>query len=178
MREAEAECEMPWLTDKEVLWRYPAIGKSAGKSCCGVVGEKFVRVVGFGAFRDIGGLVLGFSVGGERGRGVSEGSGCLPLDCGLLAQVAVDGGESGKEESGTLALLRVLIGLERSGLGNAALDMCGGDGGGEGVDVVERNVGREQESGDATEESNSGRVVTAFSIDLDSSSFDTRLGFG
>lgn len=73
------------------------MGKSGGKSCCGVVGEKFVRVVGFGAFRDNGGLVLGFKVGGERGRGVKEGSGCLPLEFGLVAQVAVEGGESGRE---------------------------------------------------------------------------------
>jgi hypothetical protein len=124
-----------------------------------------VRVVGFGAFRDNGGLVLGFRVGGERGRGVNEGSGCLPVECGLLAHVAVEGGESGRDESGTLVLLRVLIGLERSGLGNATRDILGGDGGGEGVDVVERKVGREQESGDDIVVSNSGRSGMTFSID-------------
>lgn len=122
-----------------------------------------MRVVGFGAFKDIGGLVLGFKVGGERGRSANEGSCCLPQKCDL-AQVAVEGGESGRDGSEALALLSGMTGLDRSGLGNAALDMVG-DGGGEGVDAEEKNVGREQEAGDIINSSDSGRSGITLSID-------------
>jgi hypothetical protein len=44
-----------------------------GKSCDANVGEKLVRVVGFGASRDSGGFVLGLSIGGESGSGVRLG---------------------------------------------------------------------------------------------------------
>jgi hypothetical protein len=124
------------------------MGKSAGKSFCCVVGEKFLRVVGFGGFRDSGGLVLGFNIGGERGKGVNEGRGCLPLDDALLAHIplAVHGGDSGKDDTGKTVLSLGLMGLDRSGLGNADLEIAGGDGGGDGV---ERNVGRLHRSGDS-----------------------------
>lgn len=45
--------------------------------------------------------------------------------------------------------------------------MVGGDGGGEGVDVVERNVGREHESGDTTKSSESGINGMIFSMERD-----------
>jgi hypothetical protein len=95
--------------------------------------------------------VLGFSVGGESGRGVNEGRACLPLDDALLAHVplAVHGGERGNDDSGRTVLSRGLIGFDRSGLGNADLDIVGGDGGGDGVDVVERKVGRLHRPGDS-----------------------------
>jgi hypothetical protein len=108
------------------------------------MGEKFLRVVGFGGFRDSGGFVLGFSVGGDSGRGVNEGRACFPLDDALLAHIplAVHGGERGNDDSGKKVLSWGLMGLDRSGLGNADLDIVVGDGGGDGVDVVERKVGR------------------------------------
>jgi hypothetical protein len=54
-------------------WLYPPMGYDVGNSCAEVVGEKLLRVVGFGAFKDSGGLVLGLSIGGESGRGVRLG---------------------------------------------------------------------------------------------------------
>jgi hypothetical protein len=126
------------------------MGKSAGKSFCGDVGEKFLRVVGLGGFRDSGGLVLGFNVGGDSGKGVNEGRGCLPLDATLVhVPLAVHGGESGRDETGKTVLSWELKGLDRSGLGNADRDIAGGDGGGDGVEVVDRNVGREHKPGDS-----------------------------
>jgi hypothetical protein len=128
------------------------MGKSEGKSFCGVVGEKFLRVVGFGGFKDNGGFVLGFNVGGERGRGVNEGRDCLPLDDALLVHIplAVHGGDSGKwGDTGKTVPSLGLMGLDRSGLGNADLGIAGGDGGGDGVEVVERNVGRLHRPGES-----------------------------
>jgi hypothetical protein len=135
------------------------MGKSAGKSFCGVVGEKFRRVVGLGGFSDNGGLVLGFNVGGDSTRGVSEGRACLPLDDALLAHIplAVHGGERGNDDTGKSVLSRGLTGLDRSGLGNANLDIVGGDGGGDGVDVVERKVGCRHKPGDSIGSVSSGR---------------------
>lgn len=119
------------------------MGNAAGKSGGGKVGEKLVRVVGFGALRDHGGPVLGLRVGGDSGRGVNDGRPCLPCGDTRLpyGEVTVDGGEIGIEDVGGYVLLRGLIGLDRNGLGNAALYIVGGDDGGDGVDVVERNVG-------------------------------------
>jgi hypothetical protein len=94
-------------------------------------------------------LLLGFNIGGDRGKGVNEGRCCLPFDEELLFHVAVDGGESGMEEPGIGLLFSDLIGLDLSGLGNADLEMLGGEGGGDGVDVVDKKVGREQSSGDS-----------------------------
>lgn len=54
-------------------------------------GEKFARVVGLGASRDIGGLELGFRIGGDNGNGVSDVKFCL-----LIGEVTVEGGEIGK----------------------------------------------------------------------------------
>jgi hypothetical protein len=134
------------------------MGKSAGKSFCGVVGEKFLRVVGLGGFSDNGGLVLGFNVGGDSTRGVNEGRACLLLDDALLAHIplAVHGGESGNDDTGKSALSRGLTGLDRSGLGNANLDIVGGDGDGDGVDVVERKVGCRHRPGDSIGSVSSG----------------------
>lgn len=101
-----------------------------------------VRVVGFGWLNDIGGLLLGFNIGGDSGKGVNEGRCCLPFKEPLLFQVAVVGGESGMDEPGMLPSPSEPIGLDLSGLGNADLEIVGGDGGGDGVDVVERKVGR------------------------------------
>ena len=53
------------------------------------------------------------------------------------------------EEPGIGLLFSDLIGLDLSGLGNADLEMLGGEGGGDGVDVVDKKVGREQSSGDS-----------------------------
>jgi hypothetical protein len=56
-------------------------------------------VVGFGGCRDVGGLVLGFSVGGESGSGIKEGKFDLPSPDVLyrlpIGKVAVVGGEDG-----------------------------------------------------------------------------------
>jgi hypothetical protein len=102
-------------------------------------------------------LLLGFNIGGDRGKGVKEGRCCLPFDEELLFHVAVDGGESGMEEPGIGLLFSDLIGLDLSGLGNADLEMVGGEGGGDGVDVVDRKVGRSQSPGDSTISFWSGR---------------------
>jgi hypothetical protein len=103
-----------------------------------------VWVVGFGGFRDIGGLVLGFRVGGERGSRANVGKFCLPgpdvVYTFPIGNVAVMGGENGIVDGG-YELFRGLTGLERSGFGNEAPNICIGDEGGDGVDVVERNVG-------------------------------------
>jgi hypothetical protein len=69
--------------------------KAALKSLGGAAGEQFVRVVGFGALRDIGGFELGLSVTGESGRGVSDEKGCFPR-----GDVAVAGGDRGIELGG------------------------------------------------------------------------------
>jgi hypothetical protein len=58
-----------------------------------------VRVVGFGAFKESGGLVLGLSIGGESGRGVRDGKCCFagPEVMYMLpiGDVTVEGGDSG-----------------------------------------------------------------------------------
>jgi hypothetical protein len=124
-----------------------SLKKAELKSGGGAAGEKFVRVVGFGALRDIGGFELGLSVMGESGRGVSEEKGCLPR-----GDVAVTGGERGIELGGYWLMgwllgykvVRGLTGLERRGFGYLSSSALGGDfggeGGGEGVDEGERNV--------------------------------------
>lgn len=108
------------------------------------MGEKLVRVVGFGAFKESGGLVLGFSTGGDNGRGVKLGNCCFPRPEVIyilpIGDVIVDGGDSGIVTGG-YELLRGLTGFDRSGLGKASLDIACGDDGGDGVDAVERNVG-------------------------------------
>lgn len=124
------------------FWEYPDIWNAEGKSAGGEVGEKLVRVVGFGASRDVGGFVLGLNVRGESGRGIKDGSSCLV--CGKIrlpyGEVTVDGGEIGIADGGGYVLVRGLMGLDCNGLVNAALVIILGDGGGDGVDVVERNV--------------------------------------
>jgi hypothetical protein len=106
------------------------------------VGEKLVRVVGLGAFNDSGGFVLGLSIGGESGRGVRVGKCCfagpevvymLPIE-----YVAEDGGESGIVAEGHELFLG-LTGFDRSGFGKVGFDMVLGDG--DGVEVVDKNVG-------------------------------------
>lgn len=67
----------------------------SANSAGAAVGEKFARVVGLGASRDNGGLVLGFRIGGENGSGVSDVKFCLPS-----GEVTVEGGEIGKEFCG------------------------------------------------------------------------------
>lgn len=120
------------------------MGYAAGKSCAGEVGEKLFRVVGFGAFSESGGLVLGFKIGGESGRGIRFGKCCFvgPAVVYILpiCQVALVGGDSGIVTEGYESFLG-LTGFDLSGLGNAGFDMALGDGGGEGVDSDEKNVG-------------------------------------
>lgn len=55
------------------------------------IGEKFARVVGLGALRDMGGLELGFKIGGDNGNGVSDVKFCLPI-----GEVTVECGDVGK----------------------------------------------------------------------------------
>ena len=96
-------------------------------------GEKLSCVVGFGALRESGGWLLGFRIGGERGRGVSVRSECL-----LRGDMIVGGGESGH------VLFRGVIGCERSGFGRANSNIVVGDnddGGGDGVEATDRKVG-------------------------------------
>ena len=85
-----------------VLWLYPDIGKALGKSPGGVVGEKLVRVVGFGALSDVGGFVLGLRVMGESGSGIRDGRSDLLYGERRLpyGEVTVEGGEIGMEEGG------------------------------------------------------------------------------
>jgi hypothetical protein len=131
------------------------------------VGEKLERVVGFGALRDSGGFVLGLSIGGESGRGVRLGRYCfvgpdvtyiLPI-----GDVTVEGGDNGIVTGG-YELFLGLTGFDRSGFGNTDLDIAFGDGGGEGVDVVDRNVG--PCSVMTGEDAWSGKNGIAFSIGL------------
>jgi hypothetical protein len=122
---------------------YPEMVYATGKSCDGNVGEKLVRVVGFGAFKDSGGFVLGLSIGGESGRGVRLERYCFAGPDVMyrlpIGNVAVVGGDNGIAIGG-YELFRGLTGFDRSGFGNDDLDMAFGDGGGEGVDVVDKNV--------------------------------------
>lgn len=74
--ECDAECDTCRLLSADRICWYPEMGYPAGKSYAGEVGEKLVRVVGFGAFKDVGGFVLGLSMGGESGRSVKAG-GCF-----------------------------------------------------------------------------------------------------
>ena len=92
--DTDCECECRGLkveVDVDAL----SLKKAEVKSLGGAAGEKFVRVVGFGALRDIGGFELGLSVTGESGSGVSDEKGCLPR-----GDVAVTGGERGIELGG------------------------------------------------------------------------------
>lgn len=57
-----------------------------------------------------------------------------------MGDVTLDGGDSGIVIDGN-ELLRGLTGLERRGLGNVALEVSRGVGGGDGVDEAERKVG-------------------------------------
>ena len=104
--DSEAECEIGFMVVCELrLAKVPA--KSAG----GTVGEKLARVVGLGASRDMGGFVLGFSIGGERGSGVSDEKFCFPI-----GDVTVEGGDKGKDLCGYI-VLRGLTGFDRNGFG-------------------------------------------------------------
>jgi hypothetical protein len=142
--DADAPCDTSLLVVEDEAWLYPDMGYDDGKSCAGKVGEKLLRVVGFGAFRESGGLVLGLSIGGESGRGMRFGRCCFvgPDETYMfpIGDVTVDGGESGIVIGG-YELFRGLTGLDRSGLGRAGLDIASGVGGGDGVDDVDKNVG-------------------------------------
>jgi hypothetical protein len=142
--DADAPCDTSRLVAGDGAWLYPPMGYDDGNSCAEVVGEKLLRVVGFGAFRDSGGLVLGLSIGGESGRGVRYGRCCLtaPDETYMfpIGDVTVDGGESGMVMGG-YELFLGLTGLDRSGLGRAYLDISSGVRGGDGVDDVDKNVG-------------------------------------
>jgi hypothetical protein len=150
--EAEAECD---ASRSIVFLRgcvYPEIGKSAGKSC-GDVGEKFVRVVGFGALSDRGGFLLGLSIGGDNGNGVKLENGCLAGPDVMyvlpVGDVTVDGGERGIAADGH-KLICGLTGFDRRGFGNVGRDIVRGEVGGDGVDAGERKVGpRSADSGDS-----------------------------
>ena len=83
--DADTECEIGFSVDC-------TSANELANSAEGAVGEKFARVVGFGASRDSGGFVLGFRIGGDKGSGVSDERFCL-----LMGDVTVDGGEIGKE---------------------------------------------------------------------------------
>lgn len=102
-----------------------------------------MRVVGFGGSRDSGGLVLGLSVGGDKGKGTSVEKPCLLFGEMRFpyGEVTVEGGEIGMEVVVGYVLVRGLTGLERNGFGNAGLNIIVGEEGGDGVDVVERKVG-------------------------------------
>jgi hypothetical protein len=102
------EADAAWDVNRGVAgvageaWWYPWMGYAAGKSR--TVGEKFVRVVGFGASSDSGGLVLGFSIGGESGSGVRCGRCCFggPDVTYILpfGDIMVEGGDNGIEPGG------------------------------------------------------------------------------
>lgn len=86
------------------------------------------------------------------GSGVRLGMKCLPgpeeMYIPAVGDVIEYGGESGIVTGG-YELLLGLMGFERKGLGKAGLDMFCGLGGGDGVEVVDRNVGPgSPESGD------------------------------
>lgn len=89
--DADAECEIGFTVDCDLL----RLANESANSIEGAVGEKFARVVGFGASRDIGGFVLGLKIGGDNGRGVSEEKVCLPM-----GEATVEGGERGNELCG------------------------------------------------------------------------------
>lgn len=65
----------------------------------GEVGKRSSCVVALGRCRDVGGLVLGCSMGGESGRGDNDGKCDLPTPDVLyrlpIGKVAVVGGENG-----------------------------------------------------------------------------------
>jgi hypothetical protein len=50
--DADAPCDTSRLAVEDSAWLYPARGYDDGKPCEGVVGEKLLRVVGFGAFSE------------------------------------------------------------------------------------------------------------------------------
>ena len=81
--------------------------------------------------------MLGFNVGGGRGSGVSMGKGCL-LEGDLMPPF--EAGDSGMKDCGK-EWKPADKGCACSGFGRAAIDMDRGDGGGDGVVEVERNVG-------------------------------------
>lgn len=126
-----AECEIGFTVEFDLLRLVHEPANSAG----GDAGEKFARVVGFGASRDVGGFVLGLKTIGDNGRGVSDEKTCLPI-----GDVTVEGGESGKKlRGGTVS--RKSTGFAPSGFGYPSSGRFGGDGGGEGVEAAERKVG-------------------------------------
>ena len=73
-----------------------------------------------------------------------------------------------------------LTGFERRGFGRPFLDMPGGDGGGDGVDVVDRNVGPGPSpgSGDSIGAKWSRGLVLSFSADCETGRDMARLGCG
>ena len=91
------------------------------------MGEKLVRVVGFGALSESGGFVLGFNIGGDNGRGVRLGKFCFPGPAVKyilpIGDVMVEGGEIGIVTGG-YELFRGLTGFDRSGLGKGNRDMA------------------------------------------------------
>jgi hypothetical protein len=92
-----------------------------------------------------------------------------------IGEVAVDGGDMGMLTGG-YELLRGSIGFDRSGLGNADLDMACGEGWGDGVDVVERKVGQgSMEIGDHAWSCKNG---TACSKDWVGFAAEFRMGLG
>ena len=96
------------------------MGYAEGKSWAEDVGEKLVRVVGFGALSDSGGFVLGLSTGGDSGRGVRLGKCCFPVpELIYISAIGVATPEHGPSGavSGWYELVRELMGFERSGLG-------------------------------------------------------------
>lgn len=105
--DADAECEIGFTDDCDLLRSANDVANSAE----GTVGEKFARVVGFGASRDMGGFVLGFRIGGDSGSGISDEKFGL-----LIGDVIVEGGEIGMDPCEWMAL-RGLMGFDRSGFG-------------------------------------------------------------
>ena len=122
--------------------------------------------------------MLGLRVSGDKGRGVKDGKPCLP--CGDIrlsyGDVTVDGGESGIEDVGVYVLVYGLTGLDRSGFGNGIFINVCGEGGGDGVDVVERKVGPGPcSAGDSSWSCGYGLVR---SIGCDIGRKDARIGCG
>jgi hypothetical protein len=133
------------------------------------VGEKLVRVVGFGALSESGGFVFGLNIGGDKGSGVRLGRWGFPGPAVkyilFIGDVTVEGGESGIVTGG-YELFRGLTGFERSGLGKGNRDMTCGDDGGDGVDVVERNVGPgSEETGNASWSCRKGIAFSTACVD-------------
>lgn len=92
--------------------------------------------------------------------------------------VTVDGGDNGRVLSGGLVLFRALTGFDRNGLGNVDLDMVAVDGGGDGVEVVDRKVGPNNCSGDSVSIAPSCRSRGAISIGRVTRCGETLRGWG